>query len=70
MDDMKNVHVTKSGGLGLCSILTIIFVLLKAFGVINFTWFQCFLPAIIGLGIGLIITLIVIIIVVIANVKG
>ena len=46
--DNRNVTVTKSGGLGICSILTIIFVVLKAFGIINFTWFQCFLPLIIG----------------------
>ena len=64
---MENVTVTKTGGLGLCSILTIIFVLLKAFGVINFTWFQCFLPAIIGLGIGLVFVIIALIVAVVAS---
>jgi hypothetical protein len=58
----KNVTVTKNGGLGICSILTIIFVLLKAFGVINFTWFQCFLPLIIGIGVIILILLILLII--------
>lgn len=59
--DNRNVTVTKSGGLGICSILTIIFVILKAFGIINFTWFQCFLPLIIGSAISLIIVIIAII---------
>lgn len=63
----KNVTVTKTGGLGLCSILTIIFVVLKAFGVINFTWFQCFLPAIIGFGIGLVLVIIALIVAVVAS---
>ena len=44
----KNVNVNKSGGIGIFSLLTIIFIILKAFGVISFTWFQCFIPLIIG----------------------
>ena len=59
----KNVNVNKRGGLGIFSILTIIFVLLKAFGIISFTWFQCFIPLIIGVSLTLIITIIAIIIV-------
>ncbi len=59
----KNVNVNKRGGLGVFSILTIIFVLLKAFGIISFTWFQCFIPLIIGVSLTLIITIIAIIIV-------
>lgn len=39
---------SKGISIGIFSILTIIFVLLKAFGVISFTWFQCFIPLIIG----------------------
>lgn len=65
--DNRNVTVTKSGGLGICSILTIIFVILKAFGIINFTWFQCFLPLIIGSAISLIIVIIAIIAIFIAE---
>ncbi len=63
----KNVNINKSGGLGIFSILTIIFVVLKAFGVINFTWFQCFLPLIIGFGLAIIITLIALIIVLVTR---
>lgn len=39
---------SKGISIGIFSILTIIFILLKAFGVISFTWFQCFIPMIIG----------------------
>lgn len=65
--DNKNVTVTRSGRLGIFSILTIIFVILKAFGIINFTWFQCFLPLIIGSAISLIIIIIAIITIIIAE---
>ena len=66
MNDDVKVSV-KSGGLGLCSILTIIFIVLKAFGVIHFTWFQCFLPLIIGWGFALILLIIAIIIIAIKD---
>lgn len=36
--------------MGLTEILTIIFVLLKAFGVINWSWWLVFLPEIIAVG--------------------
>lgn len=39
------------GGLGLTSILTIIFVLAKIFGYVHFSWLICFLPVIISGGI-------------------
>ena len=65
--DNRNVTVTKSGRLGICSILTIIFVILKAFGIINFTWFQCFLPLIIGSTISFIIIIIAIIAIFVAE---
>lgn len=54
--DNNNVKVEKKG-LGIFSILTIIFVILKAFGIINFTWFQCLLPLIIGIGLTLVVTI-------------
>lgn len=59
----KNVHV--SGGIGIFSLLTIIFVILKAFGVISFTWFQCFIPLIIGASLSVILIIIAIILIVI-----
>lgn len=60
----KNVNINKSGGISIFSLLTIIFVILKAFGVISFTWFQCFIPLIIGLSLSLIIIIIATILIV------
>ena len=59
----KNININKSGGIGIFSLLTIIFVILKAFGIISFTWFQCFIPLIIGVSLTLIITVIALIII-------
>lgn len=54
---------SKGISIGIFSILTIIFVLLKAFGVINFTWFQCFIPLIIGAVLSVLILLITLILI-------
>ena len=62
----KNVNVNKNG-LGIFSILTIIFVILKAFGVISFTWFQCFIPLIIGISLTIILFIVALIIAICAS---
>ena len=62
----KNVNVNKNG-LGIFSILTIIFVVLKAFGIINFTWFQCFIPLIIGFALTVVILIVALIFAIIAS---
>lgn len=62
----KNVNVNR-GGLGIFSILTIIFVILKAFGIIGFTWFQCFIPLIIGVALTIIIFIVALIFAIIAS---
>lgn len=54
---------SKGINIGIFSILTIIFVLLKAFGVINFTWFQCFIPLIIGAVLSVLILLVTLILI-------
>ena len=59
----KNVNINKSVSIGIFSLLTIIFVVLKAFGIIGFTWFQCFIPLIIGVSLSVILIIIAIIIV-------
>lgn len=41
---MSSSDSTKSSGLGLSSILTIIFVLCKLFGVIDWSWWWVFSP--------------------------
>ena len=53
---------TKSSGMSWTWLVTIILILLKAFGKINWTWFQCFLPAIVGTGLGIVIFIILFII--------
>ncbi len=61
---MDNTNIN-AGGLGIFSLLTIIFVILKAFGVISFTWFQCFIPLIIGCALTVIVLIIALIIIVV-----
>lgn len=62
----KNVNINKSG-ISIFSLLTVIFVVLKAFGIINFTWFQCFLPLLIGVALTIVIILIALIIVLVTR---
>ena len=47
----KNVNINSSGGIGICGLLTIIFIVLKLCGVIAWNWFWVCFPAIIGVGI-------------------
>ena len=53
-------------GVSLSSILTIIFVIAKLFGVINWSWWLVFLPSIISVGISILIIIFVIILAIIA----
>lgn len=54
---MNNNNGTTSGGLGLASVLTIVFIVLKLVGVINWSWVWVLAP----LWIDLILTVLVII---------
>ena len=56
---MSSNRSSSSGGLGLCSVLTIVFVVLKLVGVINWSWLWVLCP----LWIDLILTIIILIIV-------
>ena len=58
-ENAKVVHT----GMGLSSILTIIFVVAKLFGIINWSWWLVFLPTIISVGLGLLVVIIALIIV-------
>ena len=64
---MENENKTKvvNKGLGLSSILTIIFVIAKLFGVINWSWWLVFLPSIISVGLWLLLIVVVMIILII-----
>lgn len=57
---------TSSSGLRLSSVLTIIFVVLKLVGVINWSWWWVFSPTLIDIGV---VTLLVIVIVIYENKK-
>lgn len=56
--------------LGLPSILTIIFIIAKIFGYIEWSWWLVFLPTILSIGIGLIFGIVVGVIEGINEVKG
>lgn len=58
----ENTKVVNTG-MGLSSILTIIFVVAKLFGIINWSWWLVFLPTIISVGLGLLVVIVVLIIV-------
>lgn len=64
MENEKQVKVV-SKGLSLSSILTIIFVIAKLLGVINWSWWLVLLPSIISLGLWVLFIVVVLIIVVI-----
>ena len=61
MNENKDVKVNNSG-MSWSWLATIVLIILKAFGKINWTWFQVFLPVICGTGLGLIIVIISVII--------
>lgn len=62
----ENKTVVKKQGLGIGSILTIIFVVLKLVGVIEWSWVWVLAPLWISVAISLVFTLIALLIVVIA----
>lgn len=63
MED-KNITVNKTG-VSVFSVLTIILVVAKCAGLINLTWFQCFIPLLIGIGLTVIILIIAVVIAII-----
>lgn len=72
MSNQKETKVVYRG-LKLTHILTIIFVIAKILGYINWSWWLVFLPSLISLGLGLVIWLIcmiAIIIIAILDAKG
>ena len=49
---------TSGSGIGITSVLTIVFVILKLTGVIAWSWWLVLLPTIITVGLGIIITIV------------
>lgn len=54
----QETKVVRSGGLGFGSVLTIVFVVLKLCGVINWNWFWVLSPLIFSIGLFILILLI------------
>lgn len=48
-----------SSGLGLLGVVQVIFIILKLFNLINWTWVQVFIPTFIGIGLTIIVLIIV-----------
>lgn len=61
MNDKTNKTTSSAGGLGLGTVLTIVFVVLKLCGVINWSWFWVFSPIWISLAFSLLLILILLI---------
>ena len=52
---------TSNSGLGLSSVLTIIFVVLKLVGVINWSWWWVFSPTLINIGLTILLVIVIVI---------
>lgn len=48
-----------SSGLGLIGVVQIVFIILKLFNLINWTWVQVFIPTFIGIGLTIVALIIV-----------
>lgn len=68
-ENNKTINIG-GGSIGLGSLLTIIFLVLKLCGVIAWEWIYVFLPVIISFGLSLLITIIVIVVACVGYRKG
>ena len=66
---MSDNIATSSGGIGFCGLLTIVFIVLKLNGFINWSWFWVLSPMIFSVGFTVLFLLIVFALVIWANSK-
>ena len=66
---MSDKVETSSGGIGFCGLLTIVFIVLKLVGVINWSWFWVLSPMIFSISLTILILLILFALVILANSK-
>ena len=66
---MSDKVETSSGGIGFCGLLTIVLIVLKLVGVINWSWFWVLSPMIFSISFTVLILLIVFALVIWANSK-
>lgn len=70
-DNHKTVRAGSTGGLSFASVLTLIFIVLKLVGVINWSWFWVLSPIIFSVGLGILaIVFFLIVAVIIGVIKG
>ena len=65
--DKRSTASSSGGGIGFCGLLTIVFIVLKLIGVINWSWFWVLSPAIFGTALVLVFFLVGLIVVWIIN---
>lgn len=58
----NNNNVSSGGGMGICGVLALIFIVLKLLGVITWSWWWVLSPLWIGLALTLIVVLVLLII--------
>ena len=58
-DNSMEKQNNNSSGLGLLGVVQIVFIILKLFNLINWTWVQVFIPIFIGIGLTIIALIIV-----------
>ena len=66
---MSDNVTTSSGGIGFCGLLTIVFIVLKLTGFINWSWFWVLSPMIFSIGFTVLFLLIVFALMIWANSK-
>ena len=63
----QETKVVRSSGLGLGSVLTIVFVILKLCGVIDWNWFWVLSPIIFSIGLAILLIIIAVVLAIIAD---
>lgn len=67
---MDNKTTYSTGGVSVCTVIGIVFLILKLVGVIDWSWWLVLLPFIIEVGFAVLIILIVLLIIVIKGIRG
>ena len=67
---MDNKTTYSTGGVSVCTVLGIIFLILKLIGVADWPWWLVLLPFIVEVGFAVLIILIVLLIVIIKEIRG
>lgn len=66
----NNSSSSSSGGIGFLGLLTIVFIVLKLCGVINWNWFWVLSPSIFGISIGVLLLIFTGILLLVALARG